>query len=147
MAICSVPNCGVPTYRGQDGSRGGPCMCRLHLQRHARGKPLDAPKRYSSSLEERLEEKIDKTGDCWLWNGIRDRYGYGRMYDPRIGKMMGAHRLTWEVANGPIPKGFVIDHLCHNPPCVNPKHLRVDLVLAISGGGKHCPTCTCGTVV
>jgi len=29
------------------------------------------------------------------------------------------------IANGPIPEGFVIDHLCKVRICVNPNHLRL----------------------
>jgi hypothetical protein len=35
-----------------------------------------------------------------------------------------AHRVSYELANGPIPTGVVIDHVCHTPSCVRPDHLR-----------------------
>ncbi|MEU8619929.1 HNH endonuclease signature motif containing protein [Streptomyces sp. NPDC048623] len=34
------------------------------------------------------------------------------------------HRVTYEAANGPIPVGLVVDHLCRVPACVNPFHLE-----------------------
>jgi len=38
--------------------------------------------------------------------------------------MLQAHRVSYELANGPIPAGMVIDHACHRPSCVRPSHLR-----------------------
>jgi len=29
------------------------------------------------------------------------------------------------MANGRIPENIQIDHICHNPSCVNPDHLRL----------------------
>lgn len=40
------------------------------------------------------------------------------------GKSVYAHRLAYEEVNGPIPDGFVIDHLCFNRACINPVHLE-----------------------
>lgn len=60
---------------------------------------------------------------CWIWLGNPDREGYGRFYiDRKTGYM--AHRYSYALAKGPIPRGLVLDHLCQNPSCVNPKHLE-----------------------
>ena len=40
------------------------------------------------------------------------------------GRLRAAHRLAWEAANGPIPEGLEIDHLCRNRACSNPDHLE-----------------------
>jgi hypothetical protein len=58
----------------------------------------------------------------WIWLGSTNPGGYGTF---NIGKRKGgAHRLSWELRNGPIPKDLVIDHLCRTPRCVNPDHLE-----------------------
>jgi hypothetical protein len=38
---------------------------------------------------------------------------------------MLAHRYTWIKANGPIPEGMVVMHLCDNRGCINIDHLAV----------------------
>ena len=68
---------------------------------------------------------INKTETCWLWIGrTKDRNStYGAMSVK--GREYPAHRLSYLVLKGDIPKGFVIDHLCRVPACVNPDHLEV----------------------
>jgi hypothetical protein len=60
--------------------------------------------------------------ECWEWGGERNENGYGRTH--RGGRYIGAHRAVYELLVGPIPEGLVLDHLCRNPPCVNPAHLE-----------------------
>lgn len=66
--------------------------------------------------------KVDKTDGCWLWTGNSDGRGYGVYWHG--GKRHKAHRWSYELANGVIPAGLVIDHLCRVTLCVNPSHLR-----------------------
>jgi hypothetical protein len=45
--------------------------------------------------------------------------------DPAAKKKRLAHRIAFELANGRgVAAGLEIDHVCRNPPCVNPLHLR-----------------------
>lgn len=74
---------------------------------------------------DRFVEKIDASDPlgCWTWTAYRAPTGYGQF--SLNGRPTLSHRFACEVAHGPIPKGLVVDHLCRNPPCVNPAHLEV----------------------
>jgi hypothetical protein len=83
----------------------------------------------ATALEDRFWKKVAVGGrdECWLWQGATAN-GYGRAYSRvRDGKYFvdGAHRIAYELTNGPIPDGLQIDHLCRNRLCVNPTHLEV----------------------
>lgn len=74
------------------------------------------------SLSRRLWAKVAKTENCWLWTGRVNARGYG-LIDGAT-KPLYVHRVSYELAAGPIPEGLTIDHLCRQPLCVNPAHLE-----------------------
>lgn len=57
----------------------------------------------------------------------RGSHGYSQIGWNEQGKvtMKLGHRVAWEHANGPIPAGMTIDHVCRNKPCINVDHLRL----------------------
>lgn len=64
-------------------------------------------------------DQVEKTPTCWVWRGDKQRNGYGRLAKHK------AHRLSYELHFGEIPKGMVIRHSCDNKLCVNPEHLKL----------------------
>lgn len=66
-----------------------------------------------------FESLLDKSGDCWTWQGRRSEKGYGLFYSGRVWR---AHRYAYETYVGPIGDLHVL-HKCDNPPCCNPAHL------------------------
>lgn len=70
---------------------------------------------------ERLNAKINKTVSCWEWVASKQN-GYGILNNKNGSNL--AHRIMYELYVGEIPNGLVIDHLCRNKGCVNPKHLE-----------------------
>ena len=73
-------------------------------------------------IEERFWSKVRKTNGCWLWTACSTSGNYGQFWVS--GRHHLAHRVAYEFMHGPIPKGLVIDHICRNPACVRPDHLR-----------------------
>lgn len=81
------------------------------------------------TIEEKLWSKVEKAGpnECWRWTGsMLNGTEYGvLLVGPKTDKhVVRAHRVAYELENGPIGAGVIIRHLCSNAWCVNPRHLR-----------------------
>lgn len=121
MTECSIDDCHAPKF-----CRG---WCHKHYNRwyETGSTELGVRKRSykSKPLADRFWPKVQKTETCWLWTGAKTQLGYGTIWigGGSAGKGM-AHRISWELVKGPIPRGMHIDHLCRNTSCVNPDHLE-----------------------
>ena len=74
--------------------------------------------------EERFWDKVDASGDCWLWTGRTGNGGYGYCDWPGSPSPRVVHRIAWEILCGPIPEDHQLDHLCRVTRCLNPDHLE-----------------------
>jgi len=72
----------------------------------------------------KLEEK---NGGCWVWNGLQNARMYGVFSATSNGKTTNilAHRYSWYLHTGFMPKALVVCHKCDHPYCVNPDHLFI----------------------
>lgn len=83
----------------------------------------------SKTFETRFWSKVRKTETCWLWTGAisTGHGGYGKLGRNSLRDgWMPAHRASWIINRGIIPKGLRVLHCCPggaNPACVNPNHL------------------------
>lgn len=117
---CEVEDCDLKAH-----AHG---YCSVHAGRQARhGTPTPTTARLDPVGAFWLQVERAGPDECWLWNGFRQPEGYGRI-SPRRGPSASgtqlAHRVAYELAFGLIPEGLHLDHLCRNPPCVNPAHLE-----------------------
>lgn len=82
--------------------------------------------RQAKTPEDYLNQRLDKTGDCWIFTGAKDRDGYGQVHHARTAKDLGvtrAHQMAYVTWKGEIPDGYFVCHTCDNPSCCNPDHL------------------------
>ena len=156
-STCRIAECGEPAF--------GNALCAMHYARVRRTGSADGIRRRTgrprTSPEARFWSMVSKDGpipvhrpelgSCWTWVGNKGgshtkyiRFTLGGRY----GKTTSAHRFSYELANGPIPDGLTVDHLCRNTSCVNPSHLeavtgrvnvlRGNTITAANAAKTHC---------
>ena len=77
------------------------------------------------SLQERFDSSYipEPNSGCWIWTQNISYLGYGVFPVAGI-KTRAAHRISYQMHVGKIPKGLELDHLCRVRCCVNPHHLE-----------------------
>lgn len=118
MLICSVEGCGKEAK-----SRG---VCNTHYMQLRRAGLAPIGTKARGTVEDRFWRHVEKNEDCWTWTGSLKSDGYGRLgAGGASGRYLCAHRVSYELHHGEIPKGMVVMHECDNPACVNPAHLSL----------------------
>lgn len=100
-------------------------LCSMHYERKRKkgdAGGADPTWKYHATPGESFVARQSDEGDCSVWTGARNKDGYGVIHS---GGYVRAHRYAWERANGPIPEGMAVDHMCHNRACVKLEHLRL----------------------
>ena len=69
---------------------------------------------------QRFFSKVNKTKTCWLWTASLRGGGYGYFW---FNGHTPAHRFSWLLHKGDIPRGLYVLHKCDIRACVNPDHL------------------------
>lgn len=77
----------------------------------------------SKTADQRFWEKVDKSGDCWLWTASVTAMGYGQFRVSTTERVL-AHVYAYRQLAGGAWGGLKLDHLCRVKRCVNPDHLE-----------------------
>jgi hypothetical protein len=139
--LCSC-NCGNTTLFASGDLRKGTivsCGCYRHEILIRGSKP--------TPIEQRFWKHVQKTDTCWIWisainEGKGNFIGTGVFGAWAERTTKRAHRVSWEIHNGPIPVGLNVCHHCDNPICVRPDHLflgtQLDNIRDAINKGRMC---------
>ena len=103
--------------KGQDGRYSGAMILLEHVA--------------NQTAEGRFWAMVDRSGECWVWTGSRQRRPSGELSYGRFapngdqGPVWQAHRFSRLLADGRLPDEGKVLHHCDNPGCVRPEHLYV----------------------
>jgi hypothetical protein len=118
------------TIEGCDKKHFGKGMCSKHYDRVRRNGSTDMVTYVVDSdidleavTRRRLERNSKRVGECIEYTGTLQAAGYGVIQISK--RRTQAHRVSFELHNGPIPEGMMVRHMCDNPPCINPDHLEL----------------------
>lgn len=79
----------------------------------------EADSEYVESFVERFNDKIDRSGDCHIWQAQTNNWGHGRIRFKR--EKLLAHRVAYFLEHGEPSEQ--VNHECGRPDCMNPSHL------------------------
>lgn len=84
--------------------------------------PITTIERFANKFQ------INEETGCWDWITTTN-FGYGYYVLHQNGKFYNrrAHRMMYELVTG-VPLGtdnLILDHLCTNKACINPKHMEL----------------------
>lgn len=80
---------------------------------------------YGLRAVQRIADKSQMSGECWVFGGAQHSNGYGAVGMIENGRKVTrfVHRVAYRVLVEEIPDGLQLDHLCRNRKCWNPAHL------------------------
>jgi hypothetical protein len=117
--LCPVPGCG----RQRNGRR----LCDRHAYRLRRYGSVDAGRVRVGLADDIISEAIRSDTDaCIIWPLSTSHWGYACL--KRGGTSIRVSRVILEATIGPPPtpehQAAHSPVVCHNPRCINPRHLR-----------------------
>lgn len=106
-------------------------LCKAHYYQERRGRPFTPIKKARRGIEDHdahfwsfVDKDVNDKG-CWKYDGYQEiRGGYIRCAKHPRANSNRSHRVAYFLATGDRAEGLEIDHMCHNPWCCNPDHLR-----------------------
>lgn len=99
-----------------------PCKSYIGLKTRTKNSDLNEEQNLAR-IKKFYEKYVVKNEGCWDWKGIIEKTGYAVL---GLRPPIKAHRASWMIHKGPIPKGLIVCHNCPGgdlPRCTNPDHL------------------------